>query len=50
VEETAMRQAIHHALEEERSRWVTIFEIVSASTILLLLALVIFLVLTYQSS
>ena len=45
-----MRQAIHHSMEEDRSRWVTLFEIVSASTILLMVILVIFLVLTYQSS
>jgi hypothetical protein len=39
----------HHAAQEDPSRWVTIFEIVSASTILLLVILVLMLVLTYQS-
>lgn len=45
-----MRHPHHYSVEDERARWATIFEIASASVILFLLALVIFLVLTYQSS
>lgn len=37
-------------MQEQRERWATIFELVSASVVLLLIALVVFLVLTYHPS
>lgn len=35
-------------MEEQRERWVTVFEIVSATVVLFLIALVVFLVFTYH--
>ncbi len=43
-----IRHVHPYAVRDDRARWATVFEIASASVILFLLVLVIFLVLSYQ--
>ncbi len=45
-----MRHIHYPSAEEQQAKWATVFEIASASVILFLLILVIFLFLTYQTS
>lgn len=44
-----MRQSRHRVLTEDTQRWTTLFELVSASLILLLMALVILLIFMYRT-
>lgn len=45
-----MRHTHYHTIDDHQARWASVFEIASASVILFLLILVIFLVLTYRSA